>query len=123
VINKKHKAYRYKDPQNSLIKNIITKFETIRTASRYQTIRQTEIKTSQIKKTILIEPNLKMFGSFEIVNYKKIIRSGYNETKKYFDKAEKQKARHKRRETPLEKIINFPIKGTREIIKNIKKLN
>ena len=124
VINKKSKNYHYKNPKNSLIRNIITKFEILRRSSQYYIINQTETKISHAKKLILIEPNLKRFNSFRLVNHKKIIQAGYTETKKYFDKAEKTAKKHykKRTITPLEKIITFPITETKKIIKNIKKL-
>ncbi len=123
VINKKGKEYHYKNPKTSLIKNIKTKFEILRRASYYYIIKQTESKITNTKNLILIEPNLKRFNSFKLINHKKIIKSGYNETKKYFDNAEKVRHKHKRKVlSQMEKIISFPITSTKKMIKNIQKL-
>jgi len=120
VINKKENNYHYHNPENSLIKNIISKFEILRRSSRYYIIEQTKAKTTQAKKLILIEPNLKRFNAFKLTNHKKIIQAGYLETKKYFDKAERtQKKSHKRSQTKLEKMMNLPIESARKIIKNM----
>jgi len=124
VINKKLKNYRYKNPQGSLIKNIITKFEILKRVSRYYIINQNRTKIIKTDKLILIEPDLKQFNSFKIVNHKKIIKAGYLETKKYFDKSNKMsKRKHKNKAiASLKKMISFPLKSTKKIIKNIKKL-
>jgi NTE family protein len=123
VINRKEKAYQYKNPKNNFIKNILTKFEILRRASRYYVMNQTESKIKTTKKVILIEPNLKNFDSFKLTNHKRIIQAGYDETKKYFDKAEKiHRRKYKKEKTPLQKIMNFSARGTKKIIENIQKL-
>lgn len=123
VINNKGKNYEYKNPKNNFLKNIITKFEILRRSSRYYIINQTQTKINTAKKLILIEPNLKRFDPFKLTNHKKIIRAGYLETKKYFDNADKKREKkHKKKKTTLEKIINFPIKSTKKIIRNIQNL-
>ncbi len=124
VLNKKRGNYYYKNPKNNFIKNVKTKFEIIRRSLRYHILNQTKVKISQTKKLILIEPNLKKFNPFKLINHKKIIRTGYLETKKYFDNAEKikRKVKRKKSKTPIEKIMDFPIKETKKILKDIKKL-
>lgn len=123
VINKKDRHYKYTNPKNNLLQNIKTKFEILRRSSTYYIVNQTEAKITKAKKIILIEPNLKRFHSYRLINHKKIIKAGYVETKKYFDNAEKAMHKHRRKIiTPLEKIIQFPLKETKKIIKNIKKL-
>lgn len=122
VINKKDKDYHYKNPKNSFIQNLKTKLEILRRSTKYYIINQTEAKTKKARKLILIEPDLRKFNSFKIINHKKIIKAGYLETKKYFDNAEKTQRRYKKRkETPLEKIINIPIKNAKKLIKTFKK--
>ena len=125
VINRKGTNYKYKNPKTNFMQNLKTKIGILRKASTYYILNQTESKISNAKKIILIEPNLNRFNSYKIVNHKKIIQAGYLETKKYFDNAE-NKLTHKCKKkliTPLEKIINFPIKTSRKIIKNIQKLD
>ncbi len=122
VINKKITNYKYTNPKNNLIQNLKTKYAILKRSSKYYIINQTNAKISQTKKLILIEPNLKRFNSHKITNYKKIIKAGYLETKKYFDNAEKTHKKKERKETPLEKLMKFPIDSTRKIIKNIQKL-
>ena len=122
VINKKIKNYQYHNPKKGLINNLITKFTVLKSVSRYYIENQTETKIESISKLILIEPNLKRFNSYRIINYKKIAKAGYIETKKYFDEAEKSKPRRKRKEkkTILKEIIKLtknPIKQTKRYIK------
>ena len=121
VINKKIKNYHYYNPKKGLINNLITKFTVLRNVSRYYIENQTEIKIPTTSKLILIEPNLKRFNSYRLINYKKIAHAGYLETKKYFDEAEKRKPRkRKKKKTILKEIIKItkkPIKLTKEYIK------
>lgn len=120
VINKKSKNYNYHEPKKGFLNNLITKFTVLKNVSRYYIENQTETKISTTSKLILIEPNLKKFNSYKIINYKKIARAGYLETKKYFDKATKYKAKKKKkRKTILKKIIKltkYPIKQTKKIL-------
>jgi len=124
VINKKARNYHYENPKHSFIKNLITKFQILRRSSRYYILNQTESKIKTTKKLILIEPNLKRFNSFKLINHKKIIQAGYLETKKYFDEAEKMyKKKHKKKTmTPLERVMTFPLRSTKKMIENIQKL-
>ncbi len=117
VINDKEKNYHYKNPKNSLLKNIKTKFEILNRALDYYRINQTKIKTTKIKKLILIEPNLKRFNSFNLANKKKIIQAGYEETKKQL------KTTNNKQQSPLKKIISFPLINARRIIKKLQAQN
>ncbi len=123
VINKKTKNYHYHNPKKGFLNNLITKFTVLKNVSRYYIKNQTETKIPTISKLILIEPNLKRFNSYRLTNYKKIAKTGYVETKKYFDNAKKttKRKRKKKTKTPLEKLIEFPITETKKIIKDIKK--
>lgn len=120
VINKKKKNFKYSSQKDSLVENIKTRFEILRRSSYYYILEQTNSKITKTKKLILIEPNLKRFNSFLLKDYKKIIQSGYEETKDYFDKAEKltSKKQKIKDKTALEKIKD----KTKKIIKNIQKL-
>lgn len=121
VINKKIKNYHYHNPKKGLINNLITKFTILRSVTRYYIENQTEIKIPTTSKLILIEPNLKRFNSYKLINYKKIAHAGYLEIKKYFDEAEKTKPRkRKKKKTILGEIIKLtkdPIKETKKLIK------
>lgn len=106
VINRKVKDYKYHEPKKGFISNLVTKFIILKNVSRYYLEDQTEAKLKLISNVILIEPNLKKFNSYRIINWKKIARAGYIEIKKYFDKAEKQRSkRRKKKQTLLKEII------------------
>lgn len=122
VVNRKIKPYHYHNPKKGLLNNLITKFTILKNVSRYYVENQTEAKIPLTSKLILIEPNLKKFNSYKIINYKKIAHAGYLETKKYFDKAEKLKPRirKKKKKSILKEIIEIaeaPIKEAEKLIK------
>ena len=83
VINKKIKNYHYHNPKKGFLSNLITKFTVLKNVSRYYIENQTETKVKTTSKLILIEPNLKKFNSYKLINYKKIANAGYLEIKKY----------------------------------------
>jgi NTE family protein len=125
VLNRKVKNYHYHNPKKGLISNLKTKFAILKNVSRYYLENQTEAKLNTVKKLILIEPDLKGFNSYKLINYKKIIEAGYLEIKKYFDKAErtpKKKEEKKKERTSLKRLITFPITETKRIFKDIQKL-
>ena len=108
VVNKKTKNYHYHNPRKGLLNSLIARFTILKTVSQYYIENQTEIPLTS--KLILIEPNLKNFNSYKIINYKKIAKAGYIETKKYFDEAEKVKPQRKKRKekkTILKEIIEL----------------
>ena len=121
ALNKKTKDYHYTNPKKGLISNLISKFKILKNISRYYLEEQTDAKIPETSKLILIEPNLKKFNSYKIINYKKIAKEGYLEIKKYFDQAEKKKPKKRKRKEKniLKKIIKLtkdPIKQTKKLI-------
>lgn len=118
VVNRKVKDYNYKPPKRGFVNNIISRFMIIKNVSRYYIEEQTESKIPLAHKLILIEPNLKNFNSYKIIDYEKISRAGYLEIKKYFEKKEKKgikkkkRIKKKRKPTILKKII----KETKKLI-------
>jgi len=125
AINQKTKNYQYRNPKKGFFNNLVTKFTILRNVSRYYIEDQTETKIPTISKLILIEPNLKRFNPYKIINYKEIAKAGYMEIKKYFDDAAKtvRKKQKKKTTTPLEKIITFPITEAKKILKDARKLS
>ena len=122
VINKKIKNYHYHNPKKWLLSKLITKFTVQKKVSRYYIENQTESKIKTTSKLILIEPNLKKFNSYKLINYKKIANAGYLEIKKYFEESEKRRKKKKRKEkkTLLKEIIKLtknPINQTKKLIK------
>jgi len=122
VINQKIKNYKYHNPKKGLISNLATKFKIIKRTSLYYITNQTRLKIKHIKKMILIEPDLRKFNSYSITNHEKIIKAGYLETKKYFNRAEKQRKRRKKK-TALEKIIDLPLIKTKKLIDKISSIS
>ncbi len=122
VLNRKVDNYHYHNPKKGLLSNLITKFTVLKNVSRYYLEDQTETKIPTTSKLILIEPNLKKFNSYKIINYKKIAHAGYLEIKKYFDQAKKEKLKKKKRKrkTILKEIIELtkkPAKLTKKYLK------